>query len=83
MSVCHNNQLCVYICCRLSVLMIVLFCLFVPVLTYLKEVLQAELKSGLHAVFISGALSDQSVVFLCIMCLRLTISVKLNLFKST
>lgn len=66
--------------------MIFLFCfvyLFVPVLTCLKEVLQAELKSGLHAVFISGALSDQSVVFLCIMCLRLTISVKLNLFKST
>lgn len=75
MFVCHNNMF-VLMFVVISVLPTVSF--FCSCLTYLRKFYLENYRSGLHSLYTSGTLCDQSVTFSCIMCLCLIISVKLN-----
>lgn len=77
MFVCHYNMF-VLMFVIVSVLLTVSYFFMFLFLTYLRKFFLQNYRSGLHSFFISGALCDQLVVFSCIMCLCLTISVKLN-----
>lgn len=78
MFVCHNNMfMLMFVVVSLLFYWLYHIC-FVLVLTYLRKFDLQNYRPGLHSLFISGALCDQSVVFSCITCLCLTISVKLN-----